>query len=131
MWKIIEKILNKSEKERRHILFVSTTILTAFIIFVWLSFLYARYLNENNRRSVQYTASPFEIFAKEMQDRFKQVKEDYKDITDTISEVSNIIENIATSSSFTATADKETDNLFSHSTTSEKSSSTSKGRVNP
>ena len=124
MWKIVEKILHKPEQERRRILFVSVTLLTTLIIFVWLSFLYARYLNSaNERRGIQHTASPFEIFAKEAQGRFNQVKADYIDLTGTFSEINNTLKNMATSSSFAGASSESSEKSSFYSTTSEGTSS--------
>lgn len=101
MFNFLEKIKQKPEHEKRRILIVSTSVITAFIVLVWASLLYVRYLETSQqKKTIQHTASPFGVFFKDMGERMESLKNGYKSVKDIISEVSEEAgENFAVSSS--------------------------------
>ncbi|MDP2705283.1 MAG: hypothetical protein U1D31_00120 [Patescibacteria group bacterium] len=115
MFNFLEKIRQKPEHERHHILIASSVIITLLIVFIWGSLLYARYLGTSQqKKTLQHTASPFEVFFKDLGGHFESFKSGYKSVEDIISDVSLEIntENFAVSSSTeTAGTTTQSENL--------------------
>jgi predicted PurR-regulated permease PerM len=76
MSNFLERLREKPEKVRRRIVITATVLLTAIIVIIWITFLYAGFL-KSEKPAKQSTSSPVSILLDEASKRFSDIKQGF------------------------------------------------------